>query len=142
MASAVATVGSARAFFTWFRCARSMPARAASWASLQPRAAARRATAFRITGAGAPTPPRPHAEGGRDALRDHEARVGAGHAQAGEQARREERAPLELAPGDAVATEQDREPVHHRGRRTARHRREHGATARAAQGRAIPRIRT
>src|SRR5437773_1610188 len=82
-----------------------------------------------------------HAEGGRDALRDHEARVGAGHAQAGEQARREERAPLELAPGDAVATEQDREPVHHRGRRTARHRREHGATSRAAQGRAIIRIR-
>jgi hypothetical protein len=92
IASAVATVGSARPFFTWFTWARSRPAPAARAASVQPRSASRRAKAFRVKG-NSPSRPRPtgssafaaakdpevldrEGECVGDAFRDHETWVG------------------------------------------------------------------
>src|SRR5207249_1686174 len=54
MASAVATVGSARPFFSWFTCARSSAARDASSPSVQPRVARSRERVLRLTPAPSP----------------------------------------------------------------------------------------
>src|SRR5262249_46503602 len=96
--SAVATVGSARPFFTWFTCARSSPARVASSASVQPRSASRRGSALRTISA-RPRPARcqlpevldgdPERRG--DALGHGEAGIGAGLAQPAHERGRQQR---------------------------------------------------
>src|SRR5439155_573505 len=97
MARAVATVGSARPFFSWFTCARSSAARDASSPSVQPRAARTPERLLRLTdalcssGAGGGTASRsarparraPPRRGTRHRAADWRPRPGGGRAAAG-----------------------------------------------------------